>query len=233
MHAQNDLFSATIPVTSSAQLIPAQTRESTRRLQRSEALRRVWHMFPGLLPFALAPLSYPRPLPWDFLVWVTVLTVMLTAAGMYFYRSIAREGETHCMLNAICFSLVTLPLLYLFPSHPELAAVVMTVLTFGDGSATLFGLLFGKRTLPWNASKTWVGFFSFFAFAMLPTTLAYWLIAKPVVSFEVATTISVVSVLMGQVVESISTPGRDNYRVGIAAACGVILSHTMLLGWPG
>lgn len=242
-----DFSSATLPVTLSQeqngvagqlntwppQSFPAQTERTTWRLQRREALRRMWHMTPGLLPFALAPLKYPRPLPWDILISVTVLTAILTAAGMYFYRTIAREGETHCMLNAMCFSIITIPLLFLFPSHPELAAVALTVMTFGDGSATLFGLLFGQRTLPWNASKTWVGFFSFFAVATLPTIFAYWLVADPAVSFEVATIIGLISVLMGQAMESISGHGGDNYRVGIAAAFGVILSHTLLLGWPG
>lgn len=189
-------------------------------------------MLPGALPFLLAAGEHQRPLPQEFMWLIAGIAAVLTIAGLCSYRTIARVGETHCVLNALSFSMISMPLLFLFPAHPELAAVVMTVLAFGDGSATLFGLLFGRQPLPWNASKTWVGFFSFFLVAALPTVLAYWTVARPAGSFGVATLCGIVPVVIAQIVESTTVNSSDNLRVGLAAAFGVLVAHTTLVGWP-
>ena len=145
------------------QLAPQFISESTAApLKRAEVRRRLWHMLPGLLPFILAIMERHRPVPWGFLGTIAALAGLLTITALFCYRTIARVGETNWALNALSFSAVTLPLLFLFPAHPELSAVVVTVLAFGDGSATLFGLLYGGQTLPWNPSKTWIGFISFY-----------------------------------------------------------------------
>jgi dolichol kinase len=39
----------------------------------------------------------------------------------------------------------------------------------GDGTAGLFGERYGRSKLPWNSSKSWVGFISFVIFSVLAT----------------------------------------------------------------
>jgi uncharacterized protein (TIGR00297 family) len=55
-----------------------------------------------------------------------------------------------------------LVLILIFWRRPEVAAAVWAILAFGDGAATVLGVLWGSRKLPWNARKTWLG------------SLAYW-----------------------------------------------------------
>lgn len=198
-------------------------------LKRAELHRRLWHMLPGLLPFIL---SAERPLPWNFLAMVAGITVLLSLGALLCYRTFARDGEKKWALNSMSYAAIALPPLFLFRSHPEVTAVVVTVLAFGDGSATLFGLLFGQRVLPWNTSKTWAGFFGFFLGAFPVATLAYWKAAEPSVPLTVAMMCALPAVMIAQFAESMSIRGTDNFRVGGAALVGVLLAHTAMFGWP-
>lgn len=202
------------------------------QLTGTELRRRLWHMLPGLVPFVLESGEHQRPLPWELLVTIAAATLLLTAAAIWCYRNIARDGETNWTLNALSFLAVVLPPLFLFPDHPELAAVVVTVLSFGDGSATLLGLWLGRKTLPWNKSKTWVGFFGFFVGAFPLATLAYWDGAIPSVSIGMAMICVLPAVLLAQFVESIPGNGTDNFRVGAATFVGIVLMQTTMFGWP-
>lgn len=208
-----------------------QARRLTR-LSRSEVRRRLVHMTPGVLPFVLHYLHGERPLPWSVLIEVTVMAILLTAAGAYYFRTYARHGEVFEVGKVLSYSAVALPMLFLFRWHPELGSVVLTVLSFGDGSATLFGILFGRKPLPWNPSKSWAGFCAFFFCAIVPTVWAYWEVATPDVPFLLALKCSVVAILVAQVVESVTPAGDDNFRVGLAAAFGVLLAQTIFVGWP-
>jgi len=63
-------------------------------------------------------------------------------------------------------------LLALFFPVPVLAAA-WAVLSFADGLATFGGKLFGRRNLPWNKNKTWVGSLVFLVSATLFGWLAW------------------------------------------------------------
>lgn len=189
-------------------------------------------MLPGLVPFVLEPAEHQRPLSWELLLTIAAAATVLTAAAIWSYRSFARDGETHWTRNGLSFLAVVLPPLFLFPAHPELAAVVVTVLSFGDGSATLFGLWLGRKTLPWNKSKTWVGFFGFFIGAFPLAALAYWDGAIPPVTIGMSMICVLPAVLLAQLVESIPGKGTDNFRVGAATFVGIVLMQTMMFGWP-
>ena len=225
-----------VPLSSGLRLVQQRTSEMpavlSMTLRRAELHRRLWHMLPGLLPLILAPVERLRPLPWEFLAMIAGLTLLLSGAALWCYRTIAREGETNWALNAMSFSAILLPPLFLFPAHPELACVVVAVLAIGDGAATLFGILFGGQTLPWNKSKTWVGFCSFFFGALPLAALTYWAVAEPSVPFGVAIFCVLPAVLIAQVSESLPVGGTDNFRVGAAAMVGVLVGHTAMLGWP-
>lgn len=222
--------STTTPATTGLPLV----RQSAPALQLSgsELRRRVWHMTPGAAPFILASIEDQRPVPFAFLVVIGCGATLLTMAAMWNYRAIAREGESNWTLNAMSFIAISLPLLFLFPAHPELAAVVITILAIGDGSATLFGLSLGGRRLPWNSAKTWTGFIGFFVAAWPLAALAYWTVAQPTVPMSLAFVCVLPAVIFAQLVESMPRSGTDNLHVGGAAIIGVMLAHTALVGWP-
>ncbi|MCA9010539.1 MAG: hypothetical protein KDB01_12375 [Planctomycetaceae bacterium] len=201
-----------------------------RPLSRSETHRRIWHMLPGTLPFLMNLVDAPRPLPWAAVSSIACISVVLTFAAYWRYRHMVRDGEKDWRLNSLSFIAVALPPVFLFRLHPELAAVVLTIVAFGDGSATLFGLWLGGQRLPWNSTKTWTGFLCFFLFAFPAATLAYWAIAVPSVSFGIAVLCVLPAVVVAQAIESLAGPGTDNFRVGIAAMVGVWLAHTIVVG---
>src|SRR5207249_4911989 len=106
-----------------------------QRLGRVEVRRRLWHMTPGLLAFALPFVPHPDPLTWDHLLRMLVIGMVLTAGVLYTYRHIARPGEEGWLLNALSYPAAVLGMILFFPAQPELASVVLVVLAFGDGSA--------------------------------------------------------------------------------------------------
>lgn len=61
----------------------------------------------------------------------------------------------------VLYPAVVLALIVVFHSRLELAAASWGLLAFGDGMATLGGLLIGGPRLPWNHEKTWAGFTAF------------------------------------------------------------------------
>lgn len=46
----------------------------------------------------------------------------------------------------------------------DFALAMIAVLAFGDGASTVAGKIWGKKKLPWNSGKSWVGTAAFFAF---------------------------------------------------------------------
>lgn len=200
-------------------------------LAGAELRRRIWHMTPGLLAFVLPLIPHPDPLPPQGVREVAGLAVVLTVVVLATFRAIARPGERHWVLNIVSYPASVVVTLALFPAHPEFAAVVLVVLAFGDGSATVAGILFGSRPLPWNRQKTWAGTLTFCLLAGPLAVLAYWNEARPAVSLATAAACGLAAVLAGAAAESLPVRLTDNLRVGVAAATGVVLSHLVVLGW--
>jgi phytol kinase len=187
-------------------------------------------MTPGVVMLLLCLIPHPHPIPPLRLAELLLLIVAGAAAIQLAYPWIARDGETESTMNIVRYIAPVVGLLLLFPAHPELAVVVLAVVAFGDGSATLFGLLFGKRRLPWNEHKTWAGFVGFIACSLPLATLAYWLQAPPGVGFRVAVMCALSAVCCGEIAESLPLKSSDNLRVGVSAAIGVLLAQVFLAG---
>jgi phytol kinase len=200
-------------------------------LDRTEIRRRICHMLPGLLAFLLPLIPHPHPLPALALMRLTILASLLALGVILLFRAIARPDEQHCLLNVISYPAAIIAILLMFPGHPEFGSVVLVVLAFGDGSATLFGLLKRGRPLPWNAKKTWLGTLAFLFCATPLSALAYWQESRPHVSVGVALAIGVITTLIAGIVESIPLRVSDNFRVGLAAMFGVVAAHAGFLGW--
>ena len=213
------------------------------RLGSTEMQRRAWHMLPGFLPFVLW--IFPRhhlATPASFTIFVSTIIVGLAAAMYVGFCRIQRQGEEHCdCLTAVCgYSGSILATLILFPSHPELAFTVLAVLAFGDGSATLGGMLLGGRRLPWNERKSYAGSACFLVVGTLMATLAYWgaphylppTASAAALSIRLALLVGLTATVAGAIAESLPVRQNDNPRVGLAAALGVIGAQALLVGLP-
>jgi dolichol kinase len=113
---------------------------------------------------------------------------------------------------------------------------LLSVLAFGDGSATLFGKRMGGARLPWNPEKSVTGFVAFLLIGLPLTTVMYWgeshnlQAIGPPATFAQSLLISAAGVLAGAVAESVPSRINDNIRVGVAAAIALVLAHAATVG---
>ena len=127
------------------------------RLGAAEVRRRAHHMLPGFFPLVLWVIPHPHP-------WIVALAVgagVVAGAVVTFNRfhciQRAEEGQSDCIIAVTSYAASILVTLILFAPRVEVAFLVLGVFAFGDGSATLGGMLFGQKRLPWNPKKTIVG----------------------------------------------------------------------------
>lgn len=213
--------------------LPARLLPIPNRLSPTEVRRRLWHLLPGLIPF-LAIVVHPEPgaISWQARTVLGAITAGLTLYVLRVYHTIAREGERNRIVNLVSYWAGFLLLLVLFPAQPQLAVVVLVVQSFGDGSATLFGLMFGRRRLPSNREKTWVGSAAFLIISAPAATLIYQLWSSPPVSFWIAALCGGGAALASMVIESVPSRLSDNLRVNVVASAVVVACHSILVGWP-
>ncbi len=67
-------------------------------------------------------------------------------------------------LGIVAYPAAVLVLVLVFWRHLEVAAAIWGILAFGDGMAATLGVLWGRRKLPWNGRKSWVGSFAYWLF---------------------------------------------------------------------
>ncbi len=201
------------------------------RLGVVEFRRRLLHMLPGLLPCLLWVI--PHQDPWGPLLnnITLLISVGVIAYAMLSARAFARPGEEQWARAVAGYGVPVLGMLCLFPGRSELGLMTLGIMALGDGSAALGGLAWGRRRLPWNRRKTWMGLCCFVGVATVMSTLYYWIEALPGVPFGVALLIAGVAAVMAAIVESLPIRSHDNLRVGTTAALTGLFMHVMLLGW--
>ena len=78
-------------------------------------------------------------------------------------RALLRDDERRSgyALGIVLYPAVVLALIVVFRARMELAAAVWGFMAFGDGMATVAGVLAKGGKLPWNPQKSWAGFLAF------------------------------------------------------------------------
>jgi dolichol kinase len=189
-----------------------------RRLGMPEFRRRLLHMLPGLLPFVLW--AYPHDRLWELpvRVWVVGLTVLLAYFGIKHFNAMLREGERGSE-SILAYAISVLASLAVAPENPEFTLIVLVILAFGDGSATLGGMLIGGPKLLWNRDKTWAGLLSFWIVGTLMSTIVYHGELAGV-TWRNAALFGAGVAACAAVAESLPLRFNDNFRVGIATLVG-------------
>ena len=204
----------------------------TERLGPAETYRRLWHILPGFLPFLLWVIPHADGLQFWMVAMIACDTTLLIAAGMHWQKCFLRDGESSILCSVMGYSGAILPMILLFPRQLELGMSTFAIIAFGDGCATLFGILVGGRRLPWNHCKSWAGTLAFLCCGTLMGTLVYWGEARPAVPIETSALVVAGGVVLAAVVESLPMKFNDNLRVGLAAGAGLVLMQNWLVGWP-
>ncbi len=207
------------------------TEVLVRRLGLQELRRRLWHMAPGLYPFIFCFIPHVAPESWIWKAVYLIHALILGASGVYLKRIVCRPHEKSCLSCAAAYAGVVLGTLLLFPHQPELGMTVLTIIAFGDGSATLVGLLVKGARLPWNARKTWWGTLAFVVFAAPLASMAYWGTAVAPIPFSTALVCGGTATLVAALAESLPMRFNDNFLVGLTSAITVTVMHGLTVGW--
>lgn len=137
-----------------------------------ETIRKLLHI--GVVVLAV-PLRW---LDWKYGMLFAAVSLLWNSVGMprYFHFTLREEeqqkGYSRGMLS---YPIIVCVLMLLFPL--PIAVSQWATLSFGDGFATLAGRFFGKKGLPWNKDKTYVGFTAFMVMGSLGAGFFFWLTA--------------------------------------------------------
>lgn len=200
------------------------------RIGPVELRRRLWHIAPGLLPILSWAIPHEDPLSITFQIIAAAIIIGIAAALVSRYHTVVRRGERNWGPAVLGYAGAVLGMLLLFPSSAELGMTVLVVLAFGDGTATLCGLYFRGRPLPWNPHKTWAGLAGFIAAGLPLSVLAYLAESQPTAPFVAALGCGAAATFAAAIAESLDMRLNDNIRVGLAASLAVLCAHQMLVG---
>ena len=206
---------------------------SFRPLTYREIKRRFWHMAPGLLAFVRHVVPHADPISLTMKIILVSLVAIIGLRVLLGFQAIQRKGEGAGVSAVGGYAISVLSTALLFPKDLELGLAVLSILAFGDGSATLFGLLLRGPRLPWNNAKSWTGFLAFIAIGSLMTAWIYWgethnpEAVEPSVTFGIALALTMPAVIAAAIAESVKSRINDNVRVGVTAAVVVVLLHML------
>jgi uncharacterized protein (TIGR00297 family) len=142
-------------------------------LTRGEQARKVTHRGVGLIAFSLRFLG---PL------WAAILAACALSFNLFLLpriggRKLWRPAELEAggSLGIVLYPLAVLLLILIFWPRLEVAAGAWGILAFGDGMASVAGMTLGRRKLPWNPRKSWVGSLAYVVFgAVAAGVLLVW-----------------------------------------------------------
>jgi phytol kinase len=192
-----------------------------------------------MLPLALWGIPHADPVSLVLKSIVLAIVIVLSIVVYFHFDAIARAGNMRERIGAILGYTGSIgATMLIFPAHLEFAMTVLAVLAFGDGSATLGGLLIGGPKLPWNARKSWAGFVCFILFGSVAASVIYWgephfnpeALGSPV-AFGTAVICGGSAAVASAVAESIPSRVSDNIRVGVTAAVTVAIAHGLTVGF--
>jgi len=181
--------------------------------------RKSLHVAMGFVAFSLHFLSWPVAAGLAAAALVHNLFILPRYGGRAVFRGRARrEGHDP---GIVLYPASVLLAILLFRERLEIVAAAWAFLAFGDGFATIFGLLFGRISprLPWNRDKSWVGLLGFLlAGAPMAYVLHQWTAGAEWTSdTAVILPIAVVAVILA-VVESLPIGIDDNLTVTVGGA---------------
>lgn len=203
------------------------------RFDAAERRRRLWHMLPGLLPVVLWVVPHEDPLSPILRGILLAIVAGIAVSILRAFRGIGRAGETTTRQQSATagYALSVLLVLFAFPGHAELGMAVLGILAFGDGFATVGGLLLRGPRLPWNPRKSWAGTASFLVCGGLWAAVLYWGESQPGVPFATALACTLPAALGAALAESLPARLDDNIRVGLAASLILVVAQTLGPGW--
>jgi uncharacterized protein (TIGR00297 family) len=207
------------------------------RLAGSEALRKATHVGMGFIAFSLRFLGPFWSAALAGVALLNNLFVLHRIGGKRMWRD--AEHQAGGAAGIVLYPLTVLLLILIFYRRLEVAAAAWGILAFGDGMATVFGMAFGRRKLPWNPAKSWAGSAAYVAFGTLAAAaLLTWTAPERRYSWAFALVAGGAAAVLAAALESVPQGLDDNLGVPLIAGLflfGMALTHGQwpaFLGWP-
>jgi len=186
----------------------------------NELLRKATHMGVGLIAFALRFIS-----PW----WAALAAAAAVVGNLFLLprvggRKLWRPGELDAgsSTGIVLYPLAVLLLILAFHQRLEVAAAAWGILAFGDGMASLAGMSFGRRKLPWNPGKSWVGSAAYVFFGTVTAAaLLVWTDPAQHYTWGFAFAAAFAATLLAAALESLPQGLDDN--IGVPLVSGLFL----------
>jgi uncharacterized protein (TIGR00297 family) len=201
---------------------------------RGELLRKVVHMSVGLIAFSLRFLG-PY---WATLLGASALLFNLFLLPRLGGRKLWRPSELDSGSSAgiVFYPLAVLILVIVFGvfgQRLEVAASAWGILAFGDGMASLCGMSFGRRKLPWNPRKSWVGSAAYVLFGIVAAAVLLVWTAPGRYTWGFAFAVAFATALLAAALESLPQGLDDN--IGVPLISGLFLLGLVLTQgrWDG
>jgi uncharacterized protein (TIGR00297 family) len=186
-------------------------------LVSTEAGRKLIHVAMGGFAFLLRWLTWPQAAACAVAAVVFNAFVLPRVGG----RRLWREGERSAghAFGIVAYPVAVLALVLLFHDRLHVAAALWGILAFGDGMATVVGLLAGGPRLPWNPRKGWAGSIAFVVFGTLGAAVLWcWTLQLPAVAWGWVAVRCFLVALFCAWVESLETTLDDNVTVPLTGA---------------
>jgi uncharacterized protein (TIGR00297 family) len=200
-------------------------------LARNEALRKATHVGFGLFAFSLRFLGPFWSAALAGAALLNNLFVLHRIGGKKLWRD--AEHQAGGSVGIVLYPLTVLLLILVFYRRLEVAAAAWGILAFGDGMATVFGMAFGRRKLPWNPAKSWAGSAAYVAFGTLAAAaLLAWTAPERRYSWAFALVAGGSAAILAAALESVPQGLDDNLGVPMVAGLyllGMVLTHGQ---WP-
>jgi uncharacterized protein (TIGR00297 family) len=187
-----------------------------------ETVRKWLHLAPGILAFAVRFLGPSGSIALTAGLLAFNLWLFPRLGGAELWRPAERaRGDAPGMLF---YPAALLILAVAAGGRLEVLAGAWGMLAFGDAAATLVGRRWGRRALPWNDAKTWVGSGAFFVVSWgAIAVLVWWTAAESYPPVALAAAAALVAGL-GSVVESLPWTFDDNLSVTLLGGSALYLA---------
>jgi len=200
-------------------------------LGAQETRRRLWHFLPGLIALMLPLIPHQEVVRLWVMLIIVAFGIIVPAMLAIRYQHVYTRHQSEDIAPSIFGYVIPLTVLaLLFRGTLEIPLAVAAIISFGDGSATLCGLLTRSQRLPWNPKKSVAGLAAFLVMGTLFATFLYWVEASPAVAPWTAFLVVGPVVLVCALVESLPSKVNDNMSVGLVAALLLILQQSLIIG---
>ena len=188
-------------------------------LPREEAFRKAVHVGMAAFAFLLRTLTWQQAAAAAAVaVLVNVTLPPLVAPSVLRMDERARRFS----VGIAAYPLIVLLLIFTFRRNLQIAAAGWGFLAFGDGFASIVGMMMGGARLPWNPKKSLSGFLGYLVFGFLGAATLYGFVAARVPSgWELGCLFA--GALAGAAVESLPSELDDNILPPLVGAAVLAL----------